>query len=792
MNMSMDKITGLHVAPDEFDGIVKRLCFFAPSGSGAYLRELLEFLTLQSMATLPSKMLSAREIYQKLVKTIGQRFEYEEILDAIARLANGRSIHCDRERPHDPDAIFSLDIAVRTQMHDQVKGEAELEREVLEAWKASLNKKHPSLSNSDIDDLSRDLRIFALRLLSQHSAETLGLYYGNDSALAHLLSELETRNVAELWEPRDANFQALRLQEITGFFREADDRRKQFIASLMHGLFILQLTQLDPRCAAIVRSQLSPAKLYLDTNFVFRLVGLQGPDLYLAATKLAEVSQKLGYQLVISPQTLSEYNHTLAEFLRELSGRPMITSELANLALHSTSDEDFITAYWSHVRKSGSYVDPSTFYEYYQFLVPILKDRGVDVDDAFSDEVSSRDSDLAGEESLLRQVMQDRNMRSADSVSPYVLRHDVYHRLLVMRYRNGLDREVFADARAWFLTCDTKLAPYDWVARSKQGLERKLPFCVTSGQWIQTLRPFLGSNGELNTAQVDMLVSPLLRAYRRPPSRLIQSVIERLALSSGYSPSAVSVMLSNRQFLEQFEAAREDAVIQQDVIDNFFASYADEMEKKAKQLENQVAQSKAELEEASRKIAEESQKRSQTETRLESATREVASLEVNRQELNNSLQFHQQQAEQERFERQRIQQEKETQELKYKAELQNQRDEAQRRIQDLARRGAVALLILSTAVMYILIRQPWLTSPSPLLEVIGALALGLYISYVVLFGFWRTRAGVLVTIVCPVVFLISPFMPPDWMDKLQGASIILGGAAWLSLIVGKMKLKSLE
>lgn len=778
MNKSIDKITGLPLAAHDLNDVVKRLCFFAPTGSGAYLRDLLEFLTLQAMSMLPSMQLSARDIYQKLIEVIGARFEYEEVLDALVRLVAKASIHCDKDRPQDSESRFRLDIAIRNQMRDQVNSETKLERETLQEWQGQLRKKYPKLAPSDIDQLTGDLKLFAFRLLSQHSVETLELYYGNHAALAGLLQQLETRDISDLWEPKPAEYSAIRMQELTGFFLEADDKRKQYIASLMHSLFILQLTQLDPQCAAIVRSQISSAKLFLDTNFIFRLVGLQGPDFFLAAKKLAEMSQNLGFQLVVSPQTVSEYDHTLAEFLKEIKGRPVVTSDLAELALAATSDEDFITAYWSRVKEQRSYIDPTTFYEYYRYLVPILKDQNVTVDDTFCDEVWSRDSDLAGEETLLREVMQGYNAKAADRVSTYVLKHDVFHRLLIMRYRKGLPHEIFTDARAWFLTCDTKLAPYDRIARNKQGIRDNLPFCVTSGQWIQTLRPFSPKNGDLDIAQVEMIVSPLFRAYQRPPSHLINNVISRLAASASYSLPAVGAMLSDRQFLEQFENARDDATAQQDVIDNYFASYADEMEAKAKQLEQEVSQTKMALEEQSQKAEAEAEKRQRTEMDLRNTEQTVAQLQVAQQTMTNSLKEFQAQTERDKAEQKRI----------HETELQKLKEENRAQSQRLRKRVGFGLLLFAAVAALAFLRQAIQNSPVSILEVVGVLTFGLYLGYVVIFDFWRTRTGIIVTVISPVVFLISLFLPTEVTNAIQVAAILIGGAASVSLYIQQSNL----
>jgi hypothetical protein len=768
LNHDLTSITGIQMSQTELENAIQRLCYFAPTGSGEYVRELHEFLALQSMSMLPAKLLTAREIHNRVVASIGQRFEFEEILEALNRLVHKNKIACTIERVHEPEARFRLSIDERNAMRRQVDAEQSLERIVLLKWRETTQLRHPHLTSTDLDLLVSDLKVFALRLLSQQSIETLQLYYGDSNSIHELLARFDNAKISEGWNSGTPEYESIRVQAVTGFFREADDERKQYIASLMHSVFLLQLTQLDPTCAQIVRMQLSEAIVYLDTNFVFRLVGLQGPDLFLASKKLADISQRLGFRLAISPQTLSEYSHTLSEFLKEVKDRPVITSELAALALQSTSDEDFITAYWKEAahKSKGSYVDPSTFYEYYRYLEQILGEMGITVNDSHHAEIIEDDERIALEESLLREVMQSYSSRAADNVSQFVLKHDVYHRLLVLHHRRDIPQEIFGNARAWFLTCDTKLPPYDRVARSKQGMLARLPFCATSGQWLQTLRPFIGGNGDLDIAQVDMIVSPLLRAYQRPPSHLINNVISRLSMSQNYSLPAASAMLSNQQFLEQFDKAQEPHV-QQDLIDNFYASYADEIEAQARHLKEQLQRIEKQRELEAQRFIEESKKRQELEAAVIERGRTNAELQAYQDVMNANLLSSQQREDREKSEKERILREKVELEKEYQSKLAMMQATQQNEKIQMKRKIVFSFVVGISLILFFALRQPWQMSQSPWLESVGATLIGLYLVYCAVYDFWRHRQGVLLTVIIPLCFIASFLMPVDISNGVQ-------------------------
>jgi hypothetical protein len=593
-------------------------------------------------------------------------------------------------------------------------------------------------------------------LLSQHSAETVGLYYGGETELETLIERLQEQDISKIWERRDSRFHVIRQKEVIIFFREATDKRKQYIASLMHSLFILHLTQLDPTCAAIIRSKIPGGVIYLDTNFIFRLVGLQGPDLFLASRRLVEISQELGYRLVFSPKTKAEYDYTLEKSLRQMNGQPPLTSELATLALQATSDEDFHTAYWRKVAESGTYIDPRTFYEYFQHLEVILEEHNVKLDPTFHDDIEAKDAEIATEASRLRSMMEDKfGFAVSDRTSQHVLDHDVYHRILIMQRRDNVGKESFVDVKSWFLTCDTKLPLYDRIAR--RGSDEKLPFCVLSGQWLQTLRPFIKHQEGLDQAQVDVLVSPYLRAYQRPPARLINNIVSRLSMSSTYSVGAASAMLSSQQFTEQYAAAENDEA-QQDLIDNFYAAYADEVEKKLEATTADLARVNAEREEFASKAEKETITRTDLEGRLTETRQSLEQEKIGKGEIQKSFVSAKQEIGQQH-----------DQITKLEAIRRAERRTYEARIKRLEERNKGISIIFAGILWgaYSLFRQP------DIVELFGSIAL---ISYCLLFislNIWRSKNGITIAFILPALFLLSLVVPEKIADALQTVEIFL-------------------
>lgn len=747
MILNPEKTLGFKVPGTDLSAVMNQLCVFAPTGSGTYVRELHEFLSLQALSMLPAGYHNARNILSKIKTSLGRRFEYEEILNALNNLTLKNEILC-QNNTEGYELEYAIRIETRNEIKESIDREKKFERSVIDEWKLELRKRYKNLSNDDMENLVKDLRIFSIRLFSQHSAESLELYYGRNEKLAAIINTLDSREVKQIWELREEPYQSIRNKEVIAFFRETDEKRKQYIASLLQAVFLFQLTHLDPSCAEIVKAEIpSDGVLYLDTNFVFRLIGLQGPELFIAAKRLAEASTSLGYKLVISPKTKSEYENTLKGFLQDVKRYPMITSELASLALEATSDEDFLTSYWKQVKQAGAYVDPDQYFDYYINIIQILKQFNVSMDETLHEEIMTKKiSELSSQTTRLRAVMENYfGKQSTDRVSDHVLEHDVYHRILIVERRGKVnERETFVNTKYWFLTCDSKLPVYDRTIRSTQF--NKMPFCVLSGQWFQTINPIVGPKENLEQISADLIASPLLRAYQRPPSKLIQSIIGRVSMRSTYTSAGVSAMLSSSQFIESYQNAKTD-ITQDELIDSFYASYAVQAEQELKSTKSALELTKAEKEKADRRV-EDTVK--ELETFQRKAIQEGIKADEYKREIERNVQ-------------------EKTESLKKIDTLAEEAITSKKEAENLKKTINIFIGILFFAVwiIYFIARNPLSSASNPVIEIVASILVGIYAYIVFYSGLWKKKNLLAFSLLVPLLFVLSLLVPEDYQSPLQ-------------------------
>jgi len=552
--MNIAKLTGLPAhSHEELREITRRMCYFGARGSFEYISDLVEFLCLNALAKLDPGAHHATVIYDRLCELVGFRFEYEQILAALHRLESKKSIYCADEQS-DATIRFGLDVAKISELTKAYKEQVSFEAQVLQAWQEEVQARHPGLSDEEVHLLQEDLEAFSLRLYSMHSIESVSLFFGEDENVAKLLSRMDNEGIRAILPARDSRLHAIRMYELPRFFQNASMERKKYIAQQLNQTFLLHMMQLDPTCAHLLAKEIevTGGTLFLDTNFVIRLLGIDGPDLGQAAKRLLELSQGLGYRAVVSPRTLEEYRFKIDTLIRQAQDLPPIEAEIAEAALSVVIGRDFYTHHWQSSLDARGYSARGGYFELYREVGALLEQYNVSIETEGDEAIRSDTAALAQEEALLRTALP-----GLEDIHPAVAEHDAHHRLLILRLRAGYEAGTPLEIPYWFLTCDTKLPVYDRRARPRLGL--KVPFCVLSSHWLQLLRPFGAAVEGFDLMQAETLDSPLFRLFPSPPSELVQEVISRMKAHEGIPIEVTTRVLTNSAFMYAFSEEDDEA-----------------------------------------------------------------------------------------------------------------------------------------------------------------------------------------------------------------------------------------
>jgi hypothetical protein len=560
---------------------LRRLSHFAPTEleEGRPSR-VHDHLVEHALASLEHRPVLPAEVQAQLGHLFSLTFDAEEVYEALRRLQDGGRVLVTPDGSG--DISVTQEARRREEMLRQIEEAERLEDECLASWQDTLRAEHPSLTTSDVADLRSDLQAYAIRLFAAHGAECAALLYPQSDKADSLLADAE-RTVAGQLPPRKPLVSRVRDIVLQNFFRRPDEQRAKYISQLLDSMFLLHVLHVDETCSALLTRQFQGRLLFLDTNVLYRLLNLQGPRFFTSAKRMVDMSKSLGFRVLATTRTVRELRTSFGAAKDDFERNPRLRPDLAAVGAEYSGDDDFITAYWRQYGETGiSFYD---FFTLYTDLEPMITNHGVEVTGEYDDMMAG--SREVPEIARLLQETLDLGYR----VHPDVLEHDAYHAVLVRRIR-GAEPATFADANAWFVTCDTKLPRFARIKRRNLGM---VPFCITASEWFQVVRTMVPRTSSFDAAFAQMLTSPYMRAYRMP-RELAHQILARLQRLRSSSPDLAVRLLTNNVMIDAFRRAPEAE--RDSVIESAAAQAAEELRVELTALKTEVKELRAKVEKA--------------------------------------------------------------------------------------------------------------------------------------------------------------------------------------------------
>ena len=581
---------------------VSRLAQYRPfEHDGLDSRAALVDLVLATALEAEGKVPSLRECQDNCKTLWGLDLELEELREILDGLVAAGAMA--RTNGH-----FAVTPEKAAELGERVREFEQIEQQAYEDWEIALRVLNPGLTDEDVKQLRADLESWLERLIKRHGVESALILYPEVPRAHQLFAEIDREGI-DFLPGRSGRVGELREQALYLFVRQPTEAQRTMLAARLNTAYFATVLSLDPSAAAIVQELTRGQRIYLDTNFVYRVLNLQGPLLHLSAKRLLKLTQELGYVTAVTPWTIRELKSSMERARDFLMKQPLPPAELAELAASATTDENFVTAYWIRLKEHP--VSPKDFFEFYAQIEDHLAEHGIEVIDEGCAAVDRDDQGISEELSAL-----ERALGYYDKHEEVKL-HDVKHRLLVRRLRNGPRR--FSNAGYWFLTCDSVLPRYDQIAAESKN---DLPFCATSSAWLQVMRSFTPRTEDFDQTIADLLTSPYIRYRGRIGYKIVEEVVARIDMYEGRTTElAAKVMLDTALMREIGKTPDEQKRLE--MIDNAVVRAAAERER--------------ELEEAKGREAAEREQRRAAEARekemAEQLTADRARLEEERERL---------------------------------------------------------------------------------------------------------------------------------------------------------------
>jgi len=561
--------------------ITQHLSSFAARSANEYSEQFVEHLILHTMSKLSPGFRSIETIYKKFTEITKVPMTRDQVLEGLRRLASkdDSGVH-SRNANSDFHAEFRLETDTVSRLAKEHREFSRFEDKVIQKWLSELEQRY-DITREQLEQLKSDLQFFSVRFYSQHSLQSV-LNFFDTNNVEPILEALDRLRFEDIFPIRDSILDPIRKLEIPAFFHSEDPDFQKLITKQLNAYFALHMFQLHPAASKAIADHVPGGYIYVDTNFIFRLLGQNGEkSVRQAAVKLVRKSQSLGYQFKVSPKTVDEYLRVLDSFLKSSSRFPDLTPETAASALEATYDEGLYQHFLRIVR-DGNYFSAEAYRDRYSRIEKILaKEYDIEVDDTHHEFLQSRDSEIAAEASRLRTLIPEW------SGSDAACEHDAFIRLLVLACRQGTEAESALETRYWFLTCDSKLPKYDRRARPRD--DYKIPFCILSSHWIRTIAPFAVSEDDYTQAKVAVQESNLFHIFKLPNSDVVKQILSYMTLETGEAVSTSASLLADRIFVRSFSEKQSQEERKVFIEEHTLAQLVREQEQKDKERQDAIA-----------------------------------------------------------------------------------------------------------------------------------------------------------------------------------------------------------
>ena len=449
-----------------------------------------------------------------------------------------------------PTANLQLKPEIDTEIGKHIDESIALENAVRAHWVASCP---PELQTPETsEELWRALQQFAASALLQHGAET-ALLLSPELAMPPSLQRSIGILMNEAIRTCATERQGAAEAEIRRFFTAPVGDRARYIAQLMDGAFTFFALAVDEQTARFLKSKLAAVDIFLDTNVIFGILGLNDDEAVHVSTELVDLIQreKFPFRLYYHERTLEEISATVANVQARLA-RQFWQSALSRAALRSQVFTDIEMRF--HELNAATETDPEVFLSQYRHVDRLLRARGFTL---------FRSQDHRGEQMEQRALLV---AQYADYLERHPPRRPKYYSVLnhdasvwlAAKGRRHVGSNVL-ETGALLLSLDFTLYKFDREELRGAGE----PGVVTMPrQLIQILRPFSAPNEKFDQRFAETFSLPEFRTLGAVPASAAAKVLAYLNTYSKIPEDVAVDILSSELFAKQVSRATTDEEIE--------------------------------------------------------------------------------------------------------------------------------------------------------------------------------------------------------------------------------------
>ncbi|MGI8921269.1 MAG: hypothetical protein ACR2HD_06290 [Solirubrobacteraceae bacterium] len=604
---------------------VRRLAQYRPfERGGVDLRAVLQDLVLAAAVINGGRFDSIFACKQGFADLWSVEVEIEELRPALDALIE-RDLIVKTGKAFELTGQAATDLSARAREFDQI------EERAFREWELAVRQMSPSVSAADMELLKQDLREWLHGIIIRHGAEAAMMLYPEEDRARGFFEQVDARGFEQLPE-RDEALCALREQALPLLIRHPTPDQRRFLAGLLNTSFYMCVLTIDPDAKQLVQEQMKGGRMYLDTNFMYAVLGAAPPEEVYSSRRLMQLCRDVSFELAITPWSVDELRTSIARARREIDDqKAFVRPELGEMMLRLSGEKGFNRLFWQAYNQKKT--SPKDVFDRLEHFEAELDRYGIKVIADGCDRVDNQEERIRLYSSLLNS---ERWPKQREWI---VLEHDAKCRLLVEQLR-GDGKIRVSNARYWFLTYDGKLPRFAARVPDNGDAVPELPFCVSPSAWVQIIRALTPRTDDFDRTVVDLLTSPFVGYRRAVDPAILREVVGRMDHYEDASPEMAVAVLTDTAKVREIETAvaTENEETVEDAVKAAYSAKAREMEEAIAASEQRGARAEEARAAADARTGEVEAARVQDQQAADEVQRQrQAEWESERQGLNRKL-----------------------------------------------------------------------------------------------------------------------------------------------------------
>ena len=433
------------------------------------------------------------------------------------------------------DSGLCLSEGTQHELEGSRKSWEHAEATAMDEWEAAVRTEYPLLSDGDLVLLRQQIRPWLDHVIAGHGAEASLLLYPDHPRSQELVQSFDRLDLSFLPDC-GTQLNSLRPRAFRLLIREPTPAQRDFLGRLLNTGFYLAVLSLDPRASHLAQAEARQTAIYLDTNFLYAILGVGSRTEAAAARRLMQLCRELGYSLRVTPWTIDELRTSIAKSRSEVSAVHQ-SQKAAQVMAAVTGEKGFVSAYWRERRDHN--VDARMFFAKYDQYRRFLEGLGIR---EHPQGIETVDADIQGIRKFASPL---EGLYGVGNKPRVVIEHKAKMRMLIELLRGAERPSSFSDVHYWFLTESTMLRPMHVCLCKRDG--GLVSLLHSSSSLAQVVRAMVPRTDDLNDMIVGLLASPYV-GYRTAVQGVHQKAVERVVARIDALrdvPPAVAVAMVN-------------------------------------------------------------------------------------------------------------------------------------------------------------------------------------------------------------------------------------------------------